>query len=133
VVQSRNVVCGNRDKYLLSRSPRRPTLTDLQTITTESSSPEHLLRELKFNQSCHSEFIVKFYGAFVMKGQTTAIAMEYCEGRSLEAVYKMIVTRGGRTNERVLGKIACGVLGGLTYLHEKHIVHRGYPHMKPRW
>jgi mitogen-activated protein kinase kinase len=68
-----------------------------------------------------------------MKGQTTAIAMEYCEGRSLEAVYKMIVTRGGRTNERVLGKIACGVLGGLTYLHEKHIVHRGYPHMKPRW
>jgi len=67
-----------------------------------------------------------------MKGQTTAIAMEYCEGRSLEAVYKMIVTRGGRTNERVLGKIACGVLGGLTYLHEKHIVHRGNPHTKRR-
>ena len=62
-----------------------------------------------------------------MKGQTTAIAMEYCEGRSLEAVYKMIVIRGGRTNERVLGKLACGVLGGLTYLHEKHIIHRGNP------
>lgn len=64
-----------------------------------------------------------------MKGQTTAIAMEYCEGRSLEAVYKMIVTRAGRTSERVLGKIACGVLGGLTYLHEKHIIHRGKPRL----
>jgi mitogen-activated protein kinase kinase len=61
----------------------------------------------------------------MMKDSTTAIAMEFCEGRSLEAVYKMILKRGGRTNERVLGKIACGVLGGLTYLHEKRIIHRG--------
>ena len=61
----------------------------------------------------------------MMKGTTTAIAMEFCEGRSLEKVYKMISMRGGKTNERVLGKIACGVLGGLTYLHEKRIIHRG--------
>ena len=59
-----------------------------------------------------------------MNDSTTAIAMEFCEGRSLEAVYKMIHGRGGKTNERVLGKIACGVLGGLTYLHEKKIIHR---------
>jgi len=80
---------------------------------------------LKFNQSCHSPFIVRFFGAFVVTGSTTAIAMEYCEGRSLEAVYKMILIRGGKTHEKVLGKIACGVLGGLTYLHEKRIIHRG--------
>jgi mitogen-activated protein kinase kinase len=61
-----------------------------------------------------------------MKDSVTAIAMEFCEGRSLEAVYKMILLRGGRTNERVLGKIACGVLGGLSYLHEKKIIHRGF-------
>ena len=60
-----------------------------------------------------------------MKGATTAIAMEFCEGRSLEKVYKMILMRGGKTNEKVLGKIACGVLGGLIYLHEKRIIHRG--------
>ena len=76
------------------------------------------------NQSVNSPFIVKFFGAFVFKG-TTAIAMEFCEGRSLEKVYKMILMRGGRMNERVIGKIACGVLGGLTYLHEKRIIHRG--------
>ena len=60
-----------------------------------------------------------------MNGSTTAIAMEYCEGRSLEAVYKMIATRGGKASENVLGKIACSVLGGLSYLHEKRIIHRG--------
>jgi len=62
-----------------------------------------------------------------MKGSTTAIAMEYCEGRSLEAVYKMIATRGGKTSENVLGKIGCSVLKGLSYLHEKRIIHRGIP------
>jgi mitogen-activated protein kinase kinase len=60
-----------------------------------------------------------------MTSATTAIAMEFCEGRSLEAVYKMVQRRGGRTHENVVGKIACGVLGGLTYLHEKRIIHRG--------
>jgi mitogen-activated protein kinase kinase len=83
------------------------------------------MRELKFNQSCQSEFIVKFFGAFVMDDSTTAIAMEFCEGRSLEKVYKMVHAREGRCSEIVLGKIACGVLRGLTYLHEKHIIHRG--------
>lgn len=83
------------------------------------------MRELKFNQACNSPYIVKFYGAFVMDGSTTAIAMEFCEGRSLEAVYKKIMDRGGKISEKVLGKLACAVLGGLSYLHEKRIIHRG--------
>lgn len=53
--------------------------------------------------------------------------MEYCAGRSLENVYKQVKKHGGRTGERVLGKIACGVLGGLAYLHERKIIHRGNP------
>jgi mitogen-activated protein kinase kinase len=83
------------------------------------------LRELKVNQRCSSPFIVKFFGSFVINGTTTAIAMEYCEGRSLEKVYKMMLTRGRKTKEKVLGKIACAVLGGLSYLHEQKIIHRG--------
>ncbi len=32
---------------------------------------------------------------------------------------------GGRTGEKVLGKVAEGVLNGLTYLYRQKIIHRG--------
>lgn len=50
--------------------------------------------------------------------------MEFCEGKSLEKVTSMIHLRKWRMSEWVIGKIAVGVLGGLTYLHEKRIIHR---------
>jgi len=58
--------------------------------------------------------------------------MEYCEGRSLDAVVRQLRDRPerGRSSELVLGKIAVGVLGGLDYLHERRIIHRG-PSSKP--
>lgn len=56
---------------------------------------------------------------------TISIAMEYCAGGSLDGVYREIKKFGGRTGERVLGKVAEGVLNGLTYLHGRKIIHRG--------
>ena len=53
-----------------------------------------------------------------------AICMEYCQGGSLDAIYKHALKRGGRTGERVLGKIAHGVICGLCYLHDNKIIHR---------
>lgn len=50
--------------------------------------------------------------------------MEFCEGGSLDSIYKEVKRLGGRTGEKVLGKIAEGVLRGLTYLHSKKIIHR---------
>jgi mitogen-activated protein kinase kinase len=50
--------------------------------------------------------------------------MEFCEGGSLDSIYKEVKRLGGRTGEKVLGKIAEGVLGGLTYLHTRRIIHR---------
>lgn len=35
-----------------------------------------------------------------------AICMEYCEGGSLDVIYKRIKERKGRTGEKVLGKMA---------------------------
>lgn len=52
--------------------------------------------------------------------------MEFCQGGSLDAIYREVKKLGGRTGEKVLGKIAEGVLSGLTYLHSKKIIHRGY-------
>jgi mitogen-activated protein kinase kinase len=50
--------------------------------------------------------------------------MEFCEGGSLDSVYKEVQKLGGRTGEKVLGKVAEGVLNGLTYLHKHRIIHR---------
>ena len=50
--------------------------------------------------------------------------MEYCAGGSLHGVYREIKKLGGRTGEKVLGKVAEGVLNGLTYLHGRRIIHR---------
>lgn len=56
---------------------------------------------------------------------TISISMEFCEGGSLDSIYKEVKKLGGRTGEKVLGKVADGVLNGLTYLHSRKIIHRG--------
>ena len=56
---------------------------------------------------------------------TISIAMEFCEGGSLDSVYREVKKLGGRTGEKVLGKVAEGVLHGLTYLNFRKIIHRG--------
>lgn len=53
-----------------------------------------------------------------------SLAMEFCEGGSLDSVYRRVKDLGGRTGEKVLGKVAEGVLNGLTYLHGHRIIHR---------
>jgi len=80
---------------------------------------------LGFNKGCASQHICRYYGAFVDPATATiSIAMEFCEGGSLDSIYKEVKRLGGRTGEKVLGKIAEGVLHGLTYLHSKKIIHR---------
>lgn len=56
---------------------------------------------------------------------TISIAMEFCEGGSLDSIYREVRKLGGRTGEKVLGKVAEGVLNGLSYLHSRKIIHRG--------
>lgn len=83
------------------------------------------MRELGFNKECASEHICRYYGAFEDPSTATiSIAMELCEGGSLDSIYKEVKRLGGRTGEKVLGKIAEGVLRGLTYLHTQRIMHR---------
>lgn len=84
-----------------------------------------ILRELSFNRSCQSDYIAQYYGAYLNEKEgVICIAMEYCEGGSLDALYKRVKERGGRTGERVIGRVARGVLEGLTYLHQRKIIHR---------
>ncbi|KAG0208868.1 Protein kinase C signaling pathway involved MAPKK protein [Mortierella sp. GBA30] len=83
-----------------------------------------LQRELKTLDRCHSPWIVTFYGAY-MEDDELAICMEYCEGGSMEAVYKRVAEKGQTISENILGKIGEAVLNGLVYLHKMHhVIHR---------
>lgn len=86
---------------------------------------KQVLRELQFNRSCKSPYIVNYYGAFLVEecGQIY-IAMEYCDGGSLDGVLKQVSSKDARIGERVLASIATGVLEGITYLYSKNIIHR---------
>lgn len=103
------------------------TMFALKIITTnpDPDVKKQIMRELEFNKGCVSEHICAYYGAFVDPAAATiSIAMEFCEGGSLDAIYREIKKRGSRTGEKVLAKVAEGVLNGLTYLHGKKIIHR---------
>lgn len=87
---------------------------------------KQIVRELNFNKDCASDHICRYYGAFMDKSTgTISISMEFCEGGSLDSIYKEVKKLGGRTGEKVLAKVADGVLNGLTYLHSRKIIHRG--------
>lgn len=100
----------------------------LKTINTLNTDPEYqkqIFRELQFNKSFKSDHIVRYFGMFTDEGNSSIyIAMEYMGGKSLDAIYKHLLDLGGRISEKVLGKIAESVLRGLSYLHERKVIHR---------
>ena len=87
---------------------------------------KQIRRELEFNRKIAADHICKYYGAYgdPLSG-VISIVMEYCEGGSLDSVYREVKKLGGRIGEKVLGKIAEGVLEGLTSLYKCKIIHRG--------
>lgn len=98
-----------------------------QTIATSPDPTIHrqLLRELNVNQTCRSEYIVEYYGAFFEpENATITICMEFCEAGSMDTIYRRVKARGGRIGEKVLVKLAGSIIHGLEYLHERRIIHR---------
>ncbi|KAI4142524.1 MAG: hypothetical protein LQ340_007317, partial [Diploschistes diacapsis] len=95
------------------------------TVDPDPDMQKQIRRELNFNRKIAADHICSYYGAF---GESStgiiSIVMEYCEGGSLDSVYKEVKELGGRIGEKVLGKIASGVLEGLTYLYSCKIIHR---------
>ncbi|KZP25742.1 Pkinase-domain-containing protein, partial [Athelia psychrophila] len=96
-----------------------------KTITTHEAPMKQLIRELDIIQSTMHPNIILFYGAYMSPSSSEVkIVMEFCPGKSLEAVGKRIADRGGRVSEKVAGRLAEGILQGLAYLHSKKIIHR---------
>ncbi|TDH72296.1 uncharacterized protein CCR75_003440 [Bremia lactucae] len=68
-----------------------------------------------------SPYIVSFYDAFVDRPKNSiCMVMEYMNTGSLQD----IVLRGGCQNEKVIARLANGVLHGLAHIHNKRMVHR---------
>ena len=110
------------NKFLFNNAiPEDSDDFDADTMDMET---KQILRELKFNMKCSSSpHIVTMYGMFY-DSSFIYIAMEYMGGKSLDAIYKQLLSKGGRVSEKVLGKIAESGLRGLFYLHERKIIHR---------
>ncbi|CAO1614227.1 unnamed protein product [Parajaminaea phylloscopi] len=103
------------------------TIMAVKTIPTSPNQALHrqILREVSFNRTCQTPYIVRYFGAFLSADSLSIeICMEFCEGGSLDAIYKQVKARNGRTGEKILGKVAECVLKGLDYLHDRRIVHR---------
>lgn len=114
---------GSVSKCRLKHGTKIFALKEIILTDSHPDTQKQILRELQFNKSCISPYIVKYYGMF-LQGSTICISMEYMGGRSLDAIYKQVKLRGGRIGEKVLGKIAESMLKGLSYLHENRIIHR---------
>ncbi|KAJ7485836.1 kinase-like domain-containing protein [Mycena latifolia] len=96
-----------------------------KTITTREAPMKQLLRELSIIWSTEHINIILFYGAYMSPSSSEVkILMEFCEGRSLEAVGKRIKERNAVVGEKIAGRLAEGVLQGLAYLHTKRTIHR---------
>ncbi|CAE6455563.1 unnamed protein product [Rhizoctonia solani] len=121
-------VCKVRDK-------RNGRIMARKTIPTGAVPARQLLRELQFSKLVHPNLIV-CYGAYITAppseqesgGMTPEIhmLMELGEGGALDSIARQMKTRHAnvRIGEKVLARLAEGVLNGLDYLHSNKVTHR---------
>ncbi|CAI5744029.1 unnamed protein product [Peronospora destructor] len=124
-------VVAVKDVPVYGRGQRRQMVRELHALYSnlvpmadnDSSMPQHppTGRSAGKPTAKPSPYIVSFYDAFVDRPKNSiCMVMEYMSTGSLQD----IVLRGGCQNERVLARLATGVLYGLSHIHNKRMVHR---------
>jgi len=92
------------------RDRRNGFILARKTITTREAPLKQLERELLISATSKHHNIIRFYGAYMSPSSSEVkVMMEYCAGRSLEAIGKRIKEKNARVSERVAGRIADGV------------------------
>ncbi|KAL5631829.1 hypothetical protein ACGC1H_000018 [Rhizoctonia solani] len=107
-----------------------------KTIPTGTVPARQLLRELQFSKLVHPNLIV-CYGAYITappseqenSGAITPeihILMELGEGGALDSIARRMKSHHAnvRIGEKVIARLAEGVLKGLDYLHSNKVTHR---------
>lgn len=90
------------------------------TVDPDPQLQRQILRELSFLKTCESPYIVAFYGAF-LEETTVSICMEYCEGGSLEDIYKRANELQGVIGETILANVAEAVSSFFRWKKKKKI------------
>jgi mitogen-activated protein kinase kinase len=84
-----------------------------KTITTLEVPRSQLSRELNIAANADHRNIIKWFGVYTSPSSSEVkILMEYCEGRSLDAVGKQMKELGGVVGEKIYGRLAEGVRNG---------------------
>lgn len=96
-----------------------------KTITTRGAPMRQLFREIVLSSRNRHDNITQFYGAYITPSSSEVkILMEFCEGGSLESIGRKIKERKAVVGEGVTGRLAEGILQGLSYLHTLKTIHR---------
>jgi mitogen-activated protein kinase kinase len=113
-----------------------------KTITTLEVPKSQLARELNIAATADHPNIIKWFGVYTSPSSSEVkILMEFCEGRSLDAVGRQMKELGAVVGDKIYGRLAEGVrsssssaypkslistqiLQGLNYLHGKKTIHR---------
>ncbi|KAF8606117.1 kinase-like protein [Ceratobasidium sp. AG-I] len=128
------------------RDKRTGRVMARKTIPTGTVPARQLLRELQFSQLNHPNLIA-CYGAYISSSGDSSgggegnnqdgsngsgvftpeihILMELGEGGALDSIARQMKTRHDvRIGEKVIARLAEGVLKGLDYLHDNKVTHR---------
>lgn len=107
------------------RDTRTGEILACKTIPTRTTPARQVLRELQFLKASVHDNIITFYGAYMSPSSSEVkVVTEVCDGGSLEAIGKKVIELNAASSEKVIGKLAEGILQGLAYLHSKQIIHR---------
>ncbi|KAH7101080.1 kinase-like protein [Auriculariales sp. MPI-PUGE-AT-0066] len=107
------------------RDKRTGEILARKTIPTRTTPARQVLRELQFLRDSVHDNIVTFYGAYMTPSTSEVkVIIEVCEGGSLEAIGQKVIELNAASSEKVIGKLAEGILQGLAYLYSKQIIHR---------
>lgn len=91
-----------------------------QILMTDSEEMDAIHKEILIMQKSSHVNIVQYYGTYRSLGKLW-IAMEYCEGGSVDLVYKILRRP---LAERLIAYVCRQVLLGLQYLHANRRIHR---------
>ena len=92
------------------RNKRTGMIMARKTITTLEAPRRQLERELSIAATANHPNIIKWYGVYMSPSSSEIkILMEYCEGRSLDAVGRQMKELGAVVGEKIYGRLAEGV------------------------